>query len=187
MPKQSKKAGERTGKFGYWLSEELKEQPQYRVYYDHGSPEKHESVVVIKAFLGDKVTKENKLADVDVMVVNQKNEIILLIEIEESPISPKTLLGDVFASTFSSGFAVAIKGEQRYFQVTPQTRLWVAGYVASKSDEKSDLIHQIQERINQVVLGDNGALIQEVKLIIENNLETCLKRLQRSALDYLVN
>ena len=136
-----KKAGEKTGEFGAWLTEALKETPQYQVYYDHGNPEEHANVAVIKAFLGDKVTKDNKLAEIDVMVTNQAGEILLLIEIEESPISPKTLLGDVFASLLSSGFAAAICGKQTYFRVTSQTQLWVVGYVSS---EKSDLINLMQ-------------------------------------------
>ncbi len=145
-----KKAGEKTGQFGLWLTEALKDYPQYQVYYDHGNPEQQSNVAVIKAFLGDEVTKDNKLADIDLMVTNQAGEILLLIEIEESPISPKTLLGDVFAGLLSTGFAANIGGKQTYFRATPQTQLWVAGYVRSKKPEKINLIQEIQGKINQL-------------------------------------
>jgi len=182
-----KKAGEKTGKFGLWLTEALEDYPQYQVYYDHGNPEEHSNVAVIKAFLGDTVSSKNKLADVDVMIANQENEILLLIEIEESPISPKTLLGDVFASLLSTGFAANIGGKRTYFRVTPQTQLWVAGYVESKKPEKLDLIHQIQEKINELIPENEGKSIHKVKLIIKNELSLCLEPLQKLCLDYLIS
>jgi len=181
-----KKVGEKTGQFGLWLTEELKDYPQFQVYYDHGNPEAHSNVAVIKAFLGDEVTRENKLADIDVMVTNQAGEILLLIEIEESPISPKTLLGDVFASLLSTGFAATIGGKQTYFRVTPQTQLWVAGYVESVKVGKLDLIHQIQEKINELIPENEGKSINKVKLIIKNELSLCLEALQKLSMDYLI-
>jgi len=180
-----KKAGEKTGQFGLWLTKALKDYPQYQVVYDHGNRKEHANVAVIKAFIGDKVTKDNKLADIDVVVTNRAGEILLLIEIEESPISPKTLLGDVFASLFSSGFAANIAGKQNYFRVTPQTQLWVAGYVSSENSEKYELIDMMQDRINQIVSRYEEGVIDQVRLIFKKNLVSCLETLRSLCLDYL--
>jgi len=180
----NKRAGEKTGEFGAWLREAIQGQVDYQVYYDHGDPEKDDNVAVIKAFLGETVTRENKLADVDVMIANQDNEILLLIEIEESPISPKTLLGDVFACLLSSGFAVRVEGKQVDFRVTPRTQLWIAGTAAGK---KAELIDQLQEKINRIVLDNENIPIRSVRLIIENELKYCLKSLEEESLKYLLN
>ena len=185
-----KKAGEKTGQFGLWLTEYIHENHSnqgYQVYYDHGDSRLHDNVAVIKGFLGDTVTSKNKLAEVDVMVVNEDHDILLLIEIEESPISPKTLLGDVFAGLLSTGFAATIGGKQTYFRITPQTQLWVAGYVVSKKLEKLDLIHQIQEKINEWITENEGKSINKVNLIIENELSLCLEALQKLCLEYLIS
>ena len=183
----NRKAGEKTGQFGLWLTESLKDFHQYQVYYDHGDPEVDNHVAVIKAFLGETVNKDNKLADVDVMVANQENEILLLIEIEESPISPKTLLGDVFACLLSSGFAVKVEREQVYFRVTAQTQLWIVGTVSGRKAGEGDLIDQVQEKINRMVFDNENIPIRRVRLIIENELESCLKSLNEESLNYLLN
>ena len=182
-----RKSGEKTGEFGLWLTEMLKDQPQFQVYYDHGNPEENDNVSVIKAFLGEKVTKENKLAEIDVMVVDQSDEILLLIEIEESPISPKTLLGDVFASALSSGFAAVRAGEQTYFRVTQQTQLWVAGYVLSENSQKTAFLAHIQRKINVLNKANVTSSVGEVRLIIENDLESCLEMLKKQTYAFCIN
>ncbi len=175
------KAGERTGEFGLWLTEILQDSNQYQVYYDHGDSEVHDNVAVIKAFLGETVTRENKLADVDVMVANRDNEILLLIEIEESPLSPKTLLGDIFASLFSTNFAVRVDGKQTNFSVTDRTRLLVTGYVP----RKTNLLIEIRTRLKQFSGPKDSITIDQVVFVIEDDLDTCLVSLQKKVIEYL--
>jgi len=106
------KHGKWTGEFGLWLTNYLNTISCYRkhsVFYDHGNKQEHPNVVAIKGFIGNHVTNANRLADVDVLVANDKQEIIVLIEIEESNITPKTLLGDVFASLMCNGYAAPQK------------------------------------------------------------------------------
>ena len=91
------KHGKSTGKFGSWLNDYLGSDSFYTVYYDHGIKTDDPNVAAIKGFFGDQVNNKNRLADIDVMVANIDKEIILLIEIEESEMSPKKLLGDIFS------------------------------------------------------------------------------------------
>lgn len=183
-----KKAGEKTGQFGLWLTEYIHENHPnqgYQVYYDHGDSGKHDNVAVIKGFLGDTVTSKNKLADVDVMVANQNHEVLLLIEIEESPLSPKTLLGDVFASILSTKFAVNVGGKQIYFSVTKQTKLLVAGYVPRKTRKKSKLMIDIRSRLEDFSAPNDSILMDQVDFIIGEDLESSLASLQRKVIDDL--
>ncbi len=54
--KRTRRAGEKTGQFGRWLTDALIDNPKYRVYYDHGDPRKFNNVAVIKSFIGEEVT-----------------------------------------------------------------------------------------------------------------------------------
>ncbi len=183
-----KKAGEKTGHFGLWLTEYIRDNHPtqgYQVYYDHGDSGLHDNVVVIKGFLGDTVTNKNKLADVDVMVANQDYEILMLIEIEESSLSPKTLLGDVFASIFSTKFAVNVSGRQTYFSVTKQTKLLVAGCVPQKTRNKSNLMIDIRSRLEDFSGPDDSISMDQVDFVIGEDLESCLACLKSKVIDNL--
>jgi len=73
------------------------------ILFDHGDPEKDgkDQVGVIRSWFGDKLARDFLLADVDIAVVlPNSNQVLALVEIEESSASPKTLLGDVFATLF---------------------------------------------------------------------------------------
>jgi hypothetical protein len=72
----TKKPGEDTGIFGEWLDVQLNtvyKDRGYSVFYDHGNHVKYPNVVAIKGFFSenDKVFNVNRLADIDVMVVNK--------------------------------------------------------------------------------------------------------------------
>jgi len=183
-----KKAGDKTGQFGLWLMEYIQENyPDrgYQVFYDHGDPSHYSGVAVIKGFLGDQVAKDNKLAEVDVMVVNEDHDILLLIEIEESPLSPKTLLGDVFASLFSTKFAVNINGRNTNFLVSKQTRFLVAGYVPAKTIKKINLMADTRSRLEEFPTPPDSIAIDKVVFVIEEELDSCLVSLQNKVMDYL--
>lgn len=185
MNKNLPKAGQKTGEFGHWLTRELKDQPRYQVYYDHGNSQKHDNVKVIKAFLGERVSRNNKLADVDVLVANQENEILLLIEIEESPLSPKTLLGDVFASVFSSRFGINVGGVQKYYQVTQKTKLLVAGYIPNINLEQPNLINEIYLLFEEFHFPRGSVSASQIEFVIDTNLQGCIKHLQEKVLEEL--
>lgn len=176
--KRTRRAGEKTGQFGRWLTDALIDNPKYRVYYDHGDPQKSDNVAVIKSFMGEEVTNSNRLADVDVMVYNPDREILLLIEIEESALSPKTLFGDIFANLFSTKFAVRDGGEQRYFSVTPQTHLIIAGFIPRANKENKEKIEEIQVRMREFSFPENTISLENVDLVIDDNLETCIRNLK---------
>jgi len=180
-------AGERTGQFGLWLTEYLREEREeknYIVYYDHGDPTQHDNVKAIKGFSGDEVRNENRLTDIDVLVANQNREILLLIEIEESPISPKTLLGDIFASLFSTKFAVKIGNENIYFSKTPRTHLIVASY--NPSDKKRKIYtDRVQEKLREFLSTEIEIKPDHVEFIIESELGCCLKKLQQRVKEIL--
>ena len=181
------KAGEKTGQFGLWLTNYIRMEQldkNYFVYYDHGDPARYDNVKVIKGFIGEKVKNANRLTDIDVLVANRNNEILLLIEIEESPISPKTLLGDIFASLFSTEFAVKIRNENIYFSKTPGTHFIVASY--NPSDKKRKIYtDRVQEKLREFLSTESGIKPEHVECIIESELGCCLKKLQQRVKEIL--
>ncbi len=173
-------AGQMTGQFGWWLTEYLRKEhadKHYIVYYDHGDPAKHDNVAAIKGFIGGEVKNENRLADVDVMVADEDHNIRVLIEIEESPLSPKTLLGDVFASLVSTGFSILDDG-QRYFKVSRRTRLIVAGFHPNL-ERRKNYRDDIRRRIGQFSVPVDAISIDNVEFIIESDLDSCLRKLRQ--------
>ena len=155
------KNGKYTELFGEWLTESLGNS-RYTVYYDQGDKQREPMVAAIKGFLGKKVTNVNRLADNDVMVVNDNNEIILLLEIEEVKMSPKKLLGDIFTIEMCNRFAVRINKENKYFDVSPKTRLIVAGVVPNTGSG--------QKKIRDIILQQNTAL--KGTIIIKSSQQT---------------
>ncbi|MFO8145166.1 MAG: hypothetical protein R6T89_05520 [Candidatus Syntrophosphaera sp.] len=181
------KDGEKTGQFGLWLTGYVCSKlldKNYTVYYDHGDPTEHSNVAAIKGFLGEKVKNENRLADVDVMVADEDRGIKMLIEIEESPISPKTLLADVFASLLSTKFAVKIGNENIYFSKTPGTCLIVAGY--NPNDKRRRFINnKVLKKLRGFLPPENAINPEQVEFIIESDLGHCLERLRQRVREIL--
>ena len=174
------KSGEKTGQFGLWLTNyvcEKKADEDYLVYYDHGDPALHDNVKVIKGFIGEQVKNANRLTDIDVLVANQNREILLLIEIEESPISPKTLLGDVFASLVSTKFSV-LEDEHVNFTVTSNSRLIIAGFHPNRERRKSYCV-DIRRKIGEFSVPGDSVSVDNIEFIIESDLESCLAELRQ--------
>ena len=174
------KAGEKTGQFGLWLTEYIHEErseKDYLVYYDHGDPTLHDNVKVIKGFIGEKVKNANRLTDIDVLVANQDKEILLLIEIEESPISPKTLLGDIFASLVSTKFSVW-EDSHLEFPVTNRSRLIIVGFHPNRKRQKN-YHDDIRRRIGEFSVPEDSIRESNIELIIESDLNTSLEKLRQ--------
>ncbi len=80
------------------LVTKLKADPErykdFKVYYDHGESSKPE-VCKPTTYMGRRYGDDATLSKVDIVVTKGKN-VVLGIEIEESEVRPKTVLGDVF-------------------------------------------------------------------------------------------
>ncbi len=170
------KQGKRTGEFGRWLTGYLDRNSQYSVFYDHGSIQEDSNVGVIKGFYGHEVTNRNRISDVDVMVVNDDGEVVLLIEIEESEMSPKKLLGDVFATIMCNRFAVRMGNEQKYFCATPKTRLIVSGVLSSRGQDKIRNI--IAPRLRQFGVPDDTFQIDNIKFVFGEDISEMITKLK---------
>ncbi|MDQ4077463.1 MAG: hypothetical protein M3220_14600, partial [Chloroflexota bacterium] len=138
--------GEETGRFGEWLGDLLtskQREEQTIFYYDHGNQEADPHVAAIKGFVGQTVSNRNRLADIDVMLASPAGKVQLLIEIEERPMSPKKLLGDLLALLLCNQVAV----HKHYFRITPHTHLVIAGYFPAGGQGRAKVEEVIQPRL----------------------------------------
>jgi hypothetical protein len=176
------KDGVATGEFGRWLADEITKCSRcqgYLVYYDHGEPSEDPRVAAVKGFYGETVTNENRLADVDAIVAKPDGELIAVIEIEERPLVPKKLLGDVFTLLMCNRFAVREGDGQRYFEVGEETELIVAGVVSAKGKGLEKVRNVIEPRLSGFEGPEDGIRLEKVILVVEAELGLVIQALKK--------
>jgi hypothetical protein len=172
--------GEQTGEFGVWLTDYFNASGHYQdltVYYDHGDRDEYPNVAAVKGFYGDHVAHRNRLADIDVMVAKD-DEVLLLIEIEESEMSPKKILGDVFAILFCNQVGVRINGKPKDFSISPKTELIVAGIVPRLGDRREKIEDVITPRLQQFSVPDDCIQIEKIGFVYGESISELLCKLK---------
>jgi hypothetical protein len=151
--------GELTAELGKSLQKDFGGN-NYSVYYDHGKAGA-EGVGAISAYYGPKLTRDSKLAEIDIAVLDRKGKIILLVEVEENDDRPKTVIGDAMSTLFAD--RIAFKSKEQKFSNHGATLLVLAK--DSKAGHK-ERMGEINKRIGQTL--DNPKInrlkIKEVKL-----------------------
>ena len=147
------------------------------VFFDHGDKTKvKDNVAAIKAFCGDIVSNENRLADVDVAVVKD-GEVFLLAEIEERGSSPKKVLGDVMAVMLSNQVAILINGEQTYFKLTDKTKMLVVGEVSTKGSLLKK-VKIMQKRLHALPPAPGSIDPRNVSLLLSGDLDDAIGKFE---------
>jgi hypothetical protein len=168
--------GVETRRFGEWLTERVGD-ANLKVYYDHGDKTSHSNVAAIKAFAGDAVANANRLADLDILVAKGRAA-RLLVEIEERPLSPKKVLGDVMAVMLSDRVAVLVDRSQWYFDIASSTRLVIAGAVPDAGDRVSKIREIIAPRLKAISGSPSGLNPKNVELLFSGSLAATLDALK---------
>ena len=106
-------------------------------------------------------------------------QVLLLIEIEESNMPPKKLLGDVFATLMCNRFVVKIEKEQKYFEISPKTQLIVAGVVSNKGNGQDKIRKTIKPRLQQFSVPNDTVRIDNIKFVFAANTPKLITELKR--------
>jgi hypothetical protein len=101
------KYGVMTFELGKILDAELSPQNKI-VIYDHGDPT-NKNVGEITAYYGRELHRDNKLAEIDIAILDDQRRIILLVEVEENDDRPKTVIGDAVSTLLADGIAFRSK------------------------------------------------------------------------------
>ncbi|MGB7539316.1 MAG: hypothetical protein WBM17_12330 [Anaerolineales bacterium] len=96
-----------TVELGKILDAELSPQNKI-VIYDHGDTN-NKNVGEITAYYGKELHRDNKLAEIDIAVLDDQRRIIMLIEVEENGDRPKTVIGDAVSTLLVDGIAFRSK------------------------------------------------------------------------------
>jgi hypothetical protein len=176
----SKKHGEITAALGKELnnSGELAKLG-YAVIYDHGKGGEDE-VGVNSAWVGEEMKRDNRLAEIDIVVYTmQGHKARLLIEIEESGDNPKKIIGAAMATLF--GEKISSSGQED-LQIGQWTTLLVLA--KGEGDAHLERTRLIEERINDLLRGEgiNKLKIGTVKLVLfqhEDDLKPMIIQLMK--------
>jgi hypothetical protein len=172
------KHGATTVELGKILDLDLSPQNKI-VLYDHGDPSNN-NVGEITAYYGTELHRDNKLAEVDIAILDDQRRIILLIEVEQYDDKPKTVIGDAVSTLLADGIA---------FRSKPCTMIdGGATLLLLAKDSKvghKDRMGEINKRIDQM-LGNptiNRLKLKRVKLELfresEKMKKIILKELDR--------
>jgi hypothetical protein len=179
MPAQD---GIYTGRFGEWLTKYIQNSTRFRnfpFYFDHGNQQQWPNVAAIKGYYGENLSRQSQLAQVDMMIASPEHEIVLLIEIEENPSSPKKIVGDVFTILMCNHFAVRSQNVQHTFQITPATRFVFAGWAMGEGSKLDQLYKVISPRIQNFTTPNDGIRSNNVIYILTDQLSSTLVELQK--------
>jgi hypothetical protein len=111
-------------------------------------------------------------------MVAKDDEVLLLIEIEESEMPPKKILGDVFAILFCNQAAVKINGQQKYFSFSSNTELIVAGIVPCLGDRREKIDYVIPRRLQQFGVPDDSIQIENIGFVYGESISELLCKLK---------
>lgn len=180
------KHGEKTGIFGKDLYQYCKEiYPSLSVYYDHGNKEADPNVVAAMGYYGEKVRNNNRLTDVDILIGSQDKHIVLLIEVEQSTASPKTVLGDILATKMCNKFAVKTDNNNHdVYSVTPDSRLLIAFPYKERGNKKQKMEH-IERRILEIKAYRDGISSKNIQFVMGSSIEAVLEKLKIKVEEYL--
>jgi len=112
VKRMSKKHGANTIEIAKKLTEQFKKDPKrykdVEVYYDHGSS-KNDNVCAPTVNIGRRYGNDATLGATDIVVVSD-SKVLIAVEIEESGVSPKRIIGDIFSLVL--GDRIKIKKKQ---------------------------------------------------------------------------
>jgi len=164
--------GPKTVEFGEWLTNYVEEIRDYKVYYDHGDRRKP-NVAEIRGFFGESLTNKNEVTQIDIMVANREREIITLIQIEESPKSPKEYLAPAFATLMCSNFAV----KRQRFKVVCETKLIIAAVVKAKC-EPERLRSTVMPRLQEFKVPEDAINLNNIVFVFGKNIASTIEALK---------
>lgn len=163
--------GHRTSLFGQELATLLAEKrPDLRVFYDHGDAS-NPNVGKIYAHVGKGPSRATNLAEVDVMVVNEDNEILLLIEIEEeASLGPKKILGVLMAILLAESFSFS----GQTFTASLDTIFINSGSSKPTGSNAAKIREEIAPRVE--ALAKEKFVISRLEFVLEDDAEQVVSK-----------
>ena len=107
-----KKQGLQTRRIGEALEKSLSAFEGVEVFYDHGTASSSQGVCQPTTYMGRRYGRDAMLSGLDIVVtfnptgIPRLRRVIVIVEIEEHAVRPKTVLGDVFGVALSDNLRI---------------------------------------------------------------------------------
>ena len=173
--------GAYTAQFGRWLTQTLRtsmQQPGYALFYDHGDPQVERNVGAIKAVYGNELSRRTQLAHVDLLVARPNRDIVLLVEIEETGVSPKKIVGDLVTLQMCNACYVSMAGVNQRYVITTDTKLVIAGVMADDGS-KYEQAKLIRARLGQFSAPQDSIAFQHVSYVFQASIQQVIEQLKQ--------
>ncbi len=163
----SKKHGANTIKIAEKLIEQLKKDSKrykdVKVYYDHGSS-KNDNVCAPTVNIGRRYGNDATLGAADIVVV-RGSRVIIAVEIEESGVSPKRIIGDIFSLVL--GDRIKIKGKQ-YSKEDLTVIVALPLKDTGKSEKKYD---RLERNLKKFITNFNIINIRKIRILTVSQVQ----------------
>ena len=140
------------------------------IFYDHGDSSKHE-VCQPTTYMGRRYVSDSTLSGVDI-VVTKNREILLAVEVEESSVRPKTVLGDVFGIATTD--RIRIQGQSYPIK---NITLIVAISVESKG-KRLEKYRRLERHLGRYFKANPSGAIGKIR-IIPCSIDDLVRRIER--------
>lgn len=157
----------------------------FDVYYDHGDPS-NSFVGTIPVSIEEELTSKNQISQLDIAVMERgTNRAVVLIEVEETMDTPKTLIGDIFTTLM--GDSVHLPGRKNNAKVGNWTTLIIIGK-GGRHDDRLEKIENIANNAKSALGTVNSQIGKIVIVAFSDNkplkdvlMEKINEAIQRSA------
>lgn len=141
-----------------------------KVFYDHGDASKPE-VCQPTTYMGRRYGSDATLSGVDIVITKNDN-VILAVEIEESIVHPKKVIGDVFGIALADG--IRIKGKR--YSIGNASII-----VAIADDGKGKRVlkySRLERHINRYLKANHSKNIKKVRIVASHS-DDLVRRVER--------
>ena len=170
--------GQRTRQIAERLEEKLRADPErysgVQLFYDHGDSSKTE-VCQPTSYMGRRYGVDATLSGLDIVLV-YRGRVFLLVEVEESQVRPKTILGDVFGVVLSEH--VRIRG--RSYPIGDATMI-VAMIVSGKGQQADKYIRlerNLRKYLNMLRSAMPQTRVDKIRIVTSDS-EDLVRRIER--------
>ena len=170
-------AGDRTKRIAEQLSARLSKSDDFKgikVYYDHGESG-HASVCQPTSYMGRRYGSDATLSGIDIILV-RNGKAFLAVEVEESYVRPKTVLGDVFGIALAN--RVRIQGRTYPIHEALLMVAVVVGSSGRRREKYKRLERHIGRYIRALQTSSPRTNIKKVR-VITTSQEDLVRRVER--------
>lgn len=157
----TKVPGKRTQEIGKQLKQKLIDETNkfegINLFYDHGDSSDPE-VCAPTTYMGRRYGDDATLSNVDI-ILTKGNEVILAVEIEESSVSPKKVIGDIFGIAIADSIMI----QEKPYSLKDVTV--IVAYLDEEKGKQSNKYQRLEEHLKKYFATNTLRSVSKVRII----------------------